>query len=153
MRRFAWLLLLLPVPMFAQHSVTLTAADTSCTSSDACSLQVYRATLTGSNLTTCSGLVYSELAGNVLGTTTATTETWSYTDNDPNLTGGYTYCYYVTATYLVSPDGPSPSSGYLPATIPTNHIPAAPVIGTSATATRVSAPKVRPLGLRLGSAK
>ena len=94
------------IPGLTQQ-VTLTSADTSCTTSSNCTLQVYKA----SGACPASGigsLTYTEVAPTLAGTASVSGTTWSYADTA--VTTGSTYCYYVTATYTAGTFGPSPPS-------------------------------------------
>ena len=109
------------------HQTTLTTADTSCTTTQTCTLQVYRA-IAACPISGIGTLSYQQIAPAVSGTATASTTTWSYVDRA--VFAGTTYCYYVTATYSAGLGGPSlPSNtfqGVIPA--PPATPPTAPIL-------------------------
>lgn len=107
----------------AQHTVTLSMSDTSCTSSNQCTAQFYRA----SGACPSSGLgtlTYTELAPAVTGTSTTSTTSWSYTDS--TVADNQTYCYYATATFTAG-GAPSAASNTFQLVIPITP-PSAPTL-------------------------
>ena len=106
---FAAAVLFAPKPAAAQSSGTenITITDTSCTSANPCTVQLYQA----SGACPASGigtLTYTLLTPTLLSTlATATSTAWEFSDATP--VAGQTYCYYATVTYTAggSPSAPS----------------------------------------------
>ena len=118
------------------HSATLYYQSTSCTSSNPCSIQVYRAVCPtpstcpqyhpgASNWTRLS-------SGQGIVTPTQTNTTWIITDNDPVLQDNTTYVYVATNSYQSTPtaySGPSPSWSGTTSNGGTTNVPPGPTNG------------------------
>lgn len=149
------LLLLLATPAFGQqHQIDLSVADTGCNTTADCTVQIYRVTC--SSAATCPApgdASYSEIVAALVGTTSSTEETWTYSDT-AGLVSNTTYAYYATATYTTG-GNPSPPSGTFQGTTPATSPPAPTITGTVtpqrtgpvATPLRPSASRTIPQGI------
>ena len=123
------------------HQATLNYSNGSCTNTNLCNLQVYRALC--ASPPQCP--VYSPGSASfvniiTLGTTTATASptatgtTWQVLDKDPNLADGAMYTFVATNSYQSSATNYSPAStAWTGTTSSAPTVPPAPLVGSGNT--------------------
>lgn len=92
-----------PTTKAANHTITVTFQNATCTTAKPCTAQIYRANSACPSGGSIIGPSWGMLTGNLpAATVTATLSSWSYTDT--TAINGLTYCVYATNTFANPPD-------------------------------------------------